>query len=501
MKMLKKIFGVATVYVAFGSMSLRADFEQDLWNICEWCGVNPDDVDAAKVREKYESLYSEFKKGVFDKCKILREKKVLDLKDVKKPFCLATEGEAYIFTFSQELWEHVGTYMATKDFIPHFKTDSVQLLEQSCRFVFARRMCGLVHFCIRSFAGRFGSEKLFNEEVCDVNIDTANEILEPFGEKLYVEADIKGTVFEIFSSFKGLLVGLEAEYKKNDNEWVNRNDLSRITESYAWMVNELKECCGRISKIFSERWSKLTEVRREDFDTFPKGIGSNLEGVLKMRESVQKSEKKRKEQIVAHLELLLSERDAALDQLKKASEKLTALGNETNYLKHCSESRCLRIELSKIARTFDGSDQSSLKSFLEIKEKLDKENEYCSDIEAARKEVVNAEKCLTQVLNDIEAEYEKLSKEKFAVPEKQQEERKFMKYALDVEQCNAFLKAFLYLHTLFRNALREHVSLMVNLYEQNNKKNPGLGTIELTNDFDKDTVSAKEAKFASAIGD
>ena len=513
MKMLKKIFGVATVYVAFGSMSLRADFGQDLRNICAWCGVDQYDGDAAEVQEKYEKLYSEFKKAVSEECKRLRAQKVLDLKDVKKPFCLATDGEAYIFTFSQKLWEHVKTYMAkTKDFIPHFKTDSVPLLKQSCQFVFVRRMCGLVHFCIRSFAGRFGSEKLFNEKDCDVNFDTATEILKPFCKEILCEKDIKDTVFKIFPPFKGFLekklrnVKDCVGFKENNNGWVNWNGLSGITESYAGMVKWLNECCGRISQIFSERWSKLTEVRREDFDAFLEGIGGNLEGVLKMRESVQQSEEERKKNIVAQIKFLLSGRDAICDWYDNVTKKLTSLEKETNYfVEHCSEPRRLRIELSEIARTFDGSDQFSLERFLEIKKTLDEENKYRSGIEAARKNVVDAEECLKQVVNDIGAAYENLSQKKFAVPKNQQEERKFMEYALNIEQCNAYLKAFFYLHTLFRNALREHVSLVVNLCEQNNKKvkgvqHLGLSTIKLTNDFDEDAAAPdEEAKFVSAI--
>ena len=103
-KMLKKVFGVATVFVAFGSTGLKADFEADLLNVCKKCKVDPAGVSI--FLGSYKSLYQEFKRKVVVKMRKfhnlrLKEKKIVDDGSI---FC-PEKSEIEMLQFAKWLWK------------------------------------------------------------------------------------------------------------------------------------------------------------------------------------------------------------------------------------------------------------------------------------------------------------------------------------------------------------------------------------------------------------
>lgn len=71
-KMLKKVFGVATVCVAFGMTNLKATFEQDLHSVCMWFNLDPEFPEFKDIRRSlnaYRKLYRSFQGDVVVKVK------------------------------------------------------------------------------------------------------------------------------------------------------------------------------------------------------------------------------------------------------------------------------------------------------------------------------------------------------------------------------------------------------------------------------------------------
>lgn len=361
-----------------------------------------------------------------------------------------------MFEFGYQLWEYVKIYLSkAKESVKYFVDPSVEMLNPSCQCVFARRICGLVHFCIRNFAGRFGAKELFDTKDCDVNKNTATEIWRPFGRGYFCEEDVERSVFGNLSPFTKRLKNIlekkkyatkmgflesEEEYEKR----MNKSCLSGIIDSYDLMVCGLNDNSKHISEVFSMRRSGLAEVRQEDFDAFLERAVDNLEGVLEMQRSIQNFEWEREKKIQKNLGWLLEGKRDACKELDKATEDLRVLETKMDFVERCSQPRVIRMELYEIARTMDGSDPSCKKKCLEKMKRLQEEDKYRTEVEAARKKVVEVEQSVMFWVNLVAEQYEKLPEEEFAVSK----EKKLIEYALGIEQCNAYLKAFFYLYTL-----------------------------------------------------
>lgn len=175
-KMLKKIFGVVTVFVAFGVCDLKADFEQDLQNVYKKYEINP--VAVSIFLDSYKSLYQEFKDKVVVKMRKLHNlrlkgKKIIDDGSV---FCPG-ESEIEMLRFAEWLWNEVKNYEMEAKRIDCWH-DAVKY---ECYDAFVRRMCNFGFVCIRFSAGRFASEKmLFDEKDIESEEKVIGGILKSF---------------------------------------------------------------------------------------------------------------------------------------------------------------------------------------------------------------------------------------------------------------------------------------------------------------------------------
>ena len=157
--MLKKIFGVATVCVAFGATELKADFEKDLQKVCERHKVDPKKVSILLGSYKY--LYRDFKREVMEKMRKLhnfrlKEKKIID--DGRVSYF--GEGGIELLKFAEWLWSWIGYYeRKAKE-----ETCVWDALKMACYNTFVQRTCNLGFACIRFQAGRFTSGKMLFDE-------------------------------------------------------------------------------------------------------------------------------------------------------------------------------------------------------------------------------------------------------------------------------------------------------------------------------------------------
>ena len=175
-KMLKKIFGVVTVFVAFGVCDLKATFDQDLLNVCKKYKVNTKEVNI--FLDSYKSLYQEFKDKVVVKMRKLHNlrlkgKKIVDDGSV---FCPG-ESEIEMLRFAEWLWNEVKSIRETAQ----QSTCGHEVLDKECYDAFMRRICNFGFACIRFSAGRFASEKmLFDEKDIESEEKVIGGILKSF---------------------------------------------------------------------------------------------------------------------------------------------------------------------------------------------------------------------------------------------------------------------------------------------------------------------------------
>ena len=178
-KILKKIFGAATVCLAFGVCDLKADFKTDLLLLCERYNVDPKSETTDAFLEFYKTLYRDFKREIVQEMVGLRNSRLAEEKKIiagDGVFCPG-KSEIEMLVFAQWLWQRVEFYnikcweMLEKRVSNKNQKEGKFL--SKCGAVFMRRVCNLSFACIRFFAGRFALEKkLFDTKACPIDFIT-----------------------------------------------------------------------------------------------------------------------------------------------------------------------------------------------------------------------------------------------------------------------------------------------------------------------------------------
>ena len=221
-KMLKKVFGAATVCVAFGATELKADFKTDLLLLCERYNVDPKSETTDAFLKFYKTLYRDFKRETVQEMVGLRNSRLAEEKKIiagDGVFCPG-KSEIEMLVFAQRLWRRVEFYnikcweMLEKRVSNKMLKKSVSNKNQKegkflsgCSAVFMRRVCNLSFACIRFFAGRFALEKkLFDTKACPIDFTTD------------LHSELKKSVFTCCfrNSFEKFCKKLEATSKISD---------------------------------------------------------------------------------------------------------------------------------------------------------------------------------------------------------------------------------------------------------------------------------------------
>jgi len=285
-KMLKKVFGVATVFVAFGSTGLKADFEADLLNVCKKCKVDPAGVSI--FLGSYKSLYQEFKRKVVVKMRKfhnlrLKEKKIVDDGSI---FC-PEKSEIEMLQFAKWLWKQVESVRETAQ----QSTCGHGVLDKECYDAFMGRICNFGFACIRFSAGRFASEKmLFDEKDIESEEEITNRITESFPEAL--RDCIKKKAFCNGIYFPRLLNLLG---RKNE-EWAWEEYIKGIYEHCWSILDHARDCRLHLEKLSDQEFGKLNVFLKS-----VKDVANALREDYEIREKIDEF-KKRKEMLSSELQ-------------------------------------------------------------------------------------------------------------------------------------------------------------------------------------------------------
>ena len=270
MKMLKKIFGVATVYVAFGSMSLRADFEQDLLSVCKKCEVDPAGVSISL--ESYKFLYQDFKGKVVVKMRKLhnlrlQENKIVDDDRVSCP----GKSEIGMLKFAEWLRVQVKNYeMQAKEI--DFWNDAVK---HGCRDAFMRRMRNFGFACVRFCVGEkmLGSKEKVMDEVAEYFPSLVDEytVFEVFCESLCKTAkllDSQEYIDGIYNLCSMVLKRAEScrlhLEKLSDGDFCKINMFLKNVKNDTNALREDREIRQKIDELKEQKEMLSSELQKEE---------------------------------------------------------------------------------------------------------------------------------------------------------------------------------------------------------------------------------------------
>ena len=285
MKMLKRIFGVVTVSVAFGVCDLKATFEQDLQNVCKKYEINPVAVNI--FLEFYKSSYQEFKGKVVVKMRKLhnlcpKKKRLFDDGSV---FCPG-KSEIEMLQFAEWLWKQVKNYeMEAK------KVDCWHdAVKYECYDAFVRRMCNFGFACIRFLAGRFASEEiLFNKKDIESEEKVIDGIMESFPASMrdYIK---KKTFCNGVCLYRVLFI-----CDRKNAKWGWKEYTAGIYERCWGVLDHAKGCRLYLEKFSDQDFDKINALWKS-----VKGDANVLREDYEIREEIDKL-KKEKERVVYEL--------------------------------------------------------------------------------------------------------------------------------------------------------------------------------------------------------
>ena len=474
MKMLKKIFGVVTVSVALGAVSLKADFEKDLAGIRSWFDLETSES-AGGLVEKYSDLYSKFKKDVLEEFLELSKLRCAENADPSHmdDLHLPTKGEVEILKFAFSLWSCIWQYADPGEklvigYCEKEKNDTCRAFSAGCYSVFMRRMCEFGLTCIRNAAGRFESEALFNEEELKPNCNTVREIMKPFLKSVGI--CVVDHLFEDFTK----------KIKECEHITMQPKDAKAFCISmfkgYEKTAGCLAGYCESLLAVVSKSYSSLSTMPKGNLEMLKgKNIDAFLEGYAQL-------DAEREEAILEELKPMLAKKDAVCECLKQGSQELRDLEGKIDFPVYCAKPNELRQNLAKMVQNFKGNNQSYKKKEYEqvtgeLKKEHDEHDLFWKKIEALRKEVFELEKEVLRQKDAVEAEYKRL------LSEKSFEEEDLAQYVLEIRKCDAYFKSFFYGHTIIKNVL--HGSVLKKLKDHMNKviNKKHLKELELTDDF------------------
>ena len=414
-KMLKKIFGAATVCVAFGAISLKADFKQDLINVCKKHKVNPGEMSI--FLESYKLLYQDFKGKVVVKMRKLhnlrlQEKKIIDDGSV---FCPG-QSEIEMLKFAKWLWNQVQSIRETAQ----QSTCGHGVLAKECHDAFMRRICSFGFACIRFFAGRFASEKmLFDEKDIEFKKEIIDRIIESFpaalGDCIRKKAFCNGIYFP------RLLNLLDQKNAK----WGWEEYIRGIYERCWSILDHASDCRLYLEKLLEQDFDKINTFWKR-----VKGDANVLREDYEIKEKIDKL-KEEKERVASEL----YEEEDDLKYFETWKERLSTIAivtyNESGEIVSATpKSKEHEYNVGV------GVDAYKRYRFLPVK------------VEKLRNMKTSLETKITKLETKLHIKDYKLIEGIFA----------FRKY-------NACLKFFFYLHASYQYALKEK-SVFPNVFEE-----------------------------------
>ena len=395
-KMLKKIFGAATVCVAFGATELKADFKTDLMKVCKKYGVDPKSKEANAFAIAYRVLYRDFKKEVVPKMVELRnsylaeEKKIIAGDGVFLP----GKSEIEMLEFAKWLWQRVKAYQIKgKEIInqklkelKESKNKTEELLLREYREVFRRRMCNLSFVCIRFFAGRFAlEEKLFAPKDC-----------------------VSDFITDLHSELRNSV--LVCTFRKSPGDFYKKL-LKTVKEGrFADVLDVIIERCDEFEHYTRCSRSSLEKLSENDF--------GNINAFLKNVKDDSADELWKKYKFKQKIDFLEQDYKFCTRDLTNAEtnrERLSAGGIDIHY-EYC-------ILIGECLYKFSGSERDDLNNRIK---KLEDEK------------------------LGLGLEIERLKLEPYV------EDRELIKHIFEFREYNATLRLFFYCHTLFQCFLEKN---------------------------------------------
>ena len=498
-KMLKKVFGAATVCVAFGATELKADFEEDLKRVCNYFEIK----DIKKVKDKFLPLFDDFKKSVRDaiwetknnpklesegkiesilkflkklesdssgKIKGEEAKKTGELikeakenamsNEISKTSCFPMRRAIDALLFAVEVSE------ASEGSFDEKRLKKGNDLLYACQFVFLRRICGLIDVSVRELAGSFDLSQLSGE------FEKLQNEQKTFGSwKVLPISDLKNTFFLDPSKFNGRL---SEKKSSEDSTW---RKLCRAQRSLLFRQNVFNKGLlgyvkSKLDLISSE------EIWEEGFFEFFKKYSN--EDLVERRKEVKASDKLLKSD--SEYRPLFEAKENAVEKLNamvKDYEKRSRFIEEKRY-----QAVALDKQLLEIGRNI-GKGEVSWKEYEEMKkciEKIDPEMNGCyEELEILRGKISKQRKEVFTCISEIKDWY--LKKGESSDSEK---ERKFLKNAIGLRQIEIFLKTFFCGNAFMREKLQIFVSSLLNDVKKVKTKENGDVKFELTDDFEKE---------------
>ena len=492
-KMLKKVFGVATVCVAFGMTNLKADFEQDLYSVCGWFNVDPESNDMCRFLKAYQRLYWSFQRKVVVKVKGFQEACRKDDKDEVKSEKIPywpTKSEFGVLSFRMNLLELAIEY-SKKEVQESFEFDITFC--RTCRFVFYRRMYELVEFCLQSVAGRFYPSELFNKQETELNEKTAYSIAWPFlKEKFLLSNGLENLQKEelqklqnnlktaLLFCYSGPIGSTEARLKalEEKNAWDSLGLIYRLMWSVSFEHSRYLSTLANNVQRSMEQWlSELPEgISKEEFFKFSKD--KKPEELLELNGKYVEQNKEVDLKIRSDLEYkeLAVLKNEACDALKDISHKYE--GNLNLAKQH--DDLVLRADqaLAEIALEMGSKNKyDEIKN--EMKKNSDEAGKYWEETENLRPKVKRQREALISLVDRLNRMYS----EKYSKLSVSKKDMQFVKFAIQVRRGDGILKAFFYRNTLLCNTARGFVAKKLeNIKEKIKKTN----SLQLTDDFEEE---------------
>ena len=446
-KILKKIFGAASVCVALSSGSLKADFENDLLSVCKKHKVNPAEIGI--FLKYYKSLYQKFKENVVVKMRKFhnlrfKEKKIVDDGSVSCP----RESEIKMLQFAKWLWGQVKSYVESEE-----RDSWNDVVKYECYDAFMRRICSFGFACIRFSAGRFASVKMsFDEKDIKSEEKVIDGIMESFPADM--RDYIKKETFCNGVWLRRLLCMCDREKK-----WGWKEYTEGIFNRCWGVLDYVKDC-----RLYPEKFSDQDFDKIDAFWKSVKGDANVLWENYKIEGKIDELEK---------------EKGRVVDELYKKESKLEYF--ETWKKRLSTIAIVTYNERGEIVSATPNSKKDEYNTGIGV----DVYNEY-------RFVPVRVEE-LRNMKTSLETEITKLE-EKLHI-----KDRKLSEGILAFHGYNACLKFFFYVHASYQYALKEK-SVFKNTFEEEYDSIVEIFTKRRCNSFDGSVMngSGKSGKILHA---
>ena len=501
-KMLKKIFGVATVSVALGATELKATFEEDVLKVCKRYGVNPKSKDMSPLLGNFNQLYLHFCKEVVkeeNRLRANRWKGAVTFEDIGETLRLPTGEEVEVLKFCKRLWELILKYEKYSGEL--FSQEENRVFQYGCRFVFMRRMFEVVLICVRNFAEKFLSEEnLFDKGVFKFNWDVAKNAMSKIWEHVpkgddYAKLEIKCSrhLVQFVNSVPVEWNGVK-KYKgsdfvlSNENEALDKKHLQEMIGVCREAAFRGSLACMDMIEVLSEarsQWQEpLMSSEKEAWKSWMQDVWWGCsESFWDMRKKYLQSEAERNKKIQDGLADIVDEKNEACDDYKKILEEFEALKKKRELLE--AEVSVLRNEMMKICKRVEGGEKNDKRKKLGELEKSKKEK-----LSSLHKKEEESYQNMIKLTEGVEKRYEELSLEF-----QRSQKVNFASRALGLKDYVAYLRSFSYCHAHICNFVHQFITQRMSCAEKIIDKDDNvlgqikcLKELQLTDDFEQEYI-------------